>query len=258
MPIYIESRNLDHIVGAVAEHQYLVYIPDGDELNYDAWQYIGAFPADEDNPDGSVLTRFGGSGDVLFADAPADRWTMADFIVENIQTVAMDLDKPRADVTVSEMVTAGYAGTAEFFRHRELVSDADGTLWNFLVATANDISGEYTYKAEDITGTSGIYGPAVNSNAFISSILRHAQEEKGGIGAFNTDANVIGNRTWLGTTGNDVLDGRIEFANGDEAWDIFGGDDTFVIIDPGLVLDNPYSYTGITITGDALYICEAA
>ncbi|MCK4713776.1 MAG: hypothetical protein KAT26_12940 [Marinosulfonomonas sp.] len=43
MPIYIESRNLDYpVVGFVGEHQYLVYIPDGEELNYSAWEYIGA------------------------------------------------------------------------------------------------------------------------------------------------------------------------------------------------------------------------
>jgi len=29
MPIYIESRDLDAIAGFVAEHQYLVYIPNG-------------------------------------------------------------------------------------------------------------------------------------------------------------------------------------------------------------------------------------
>jgi len=38
MPIYVESRDLNATLGFVAEHQYLVYISDGDELNYDAWQ----------------------------------------------------------------------------------------------------------------------------------------------------------------------------------------------------------------------------
>jgi len=42
MPIYIESRNLDALGGFVTEHQYLIYIPVGEELNFDAWQYIGA------------------------------------------------------------------------------------------------------------------------------------------------------------------------------------------------------------------------
>jgi len=37
MPIYVESRNLDFpVFGFVAEHQYLVYIPDGEDLKYDA------------------------------------------------------------------------------------------------------------------------------------------------------------------------------------------------------------------------------
>ena len=42
MPIYIESRDLAANLGFVAEHQYLIYIPVGEELNYDAWRYIGA------------------------------------------------------------------------------------------------------------------------------------------------------------------------------------------------------------------------
>jgi len=40
MPIYIESRDLAGDFGFVAEHQYLVYVPDGQELNYDAWPSI--------------------------------------------------------------------------------------------------------------------------------------------------------------------------------------------------------------------------
>ena len=45
MPIYVESRDLDFpVLGVAAEHQYLIYVPEGEELNYDAWQYIGAFP----------------------------------------------------------------------------------------------------------------------------------------------------------------------------------------------------------------------
>ena len=42
MPIYIESRDLGDNLGFVAEHQYLVYFPDGQEFDYDACLYIGA------------------------------------------------------------------------------------------------------------------------------------------------------------------------------------------------------------------------
>lgn len=34
MPIFIESRDLNEVVGFVAEHQYLVYIPDAEDLKY--------------------------------------------------------------------------------------------------------------------------------------------------------------------------------------------------------------------------------
>lgn len=42
MPISIESRDLDALGGFIAEHQYLVYIPTAQDLNYKAWQYSGA------------------------------------------------------------------------------------------------------------------------------------------------------------------------------------------------------------------------
>ncbi len=228
MPIYVESRNLDALGGFVAEHQYLIYIPVGEELNYDAWQYIGGFPSDGE---GSFLTREIPDGS-LFKNAVADRWTTADFPSLDVAAVAIKLEKDASDVTVSDMVDEGYAGTAESIRHRETVStlndvniggETGNDLWNFLVATANDISNQYTYNAEGFLGVSSVYGPAVNSNSFISSILRLAQDEGYSIGAFNTDANTVGNKTWLGTRGDDVLDGRTTFANGDAAEDLFGG-----------------------------------
>lgn len=218
MPIYIESRNLDAIGGFVAEHQYLIYVPEGQELNYDAWQYIGAFPS---NGDGSFLTRKFTDGS-LFNLATADRWSTADFLITEVEAVATILDIPLAEVTISNLVTEGYAGTAESFRHRETVSTLND-LWNYLEATADDISGKYTYNAQGVTGTSSVYGPSVNSNSFISSILRHAKVAGYDISAFDTDANVVGNKTWLGTTGDDVMDGRIQFANGDEVHDLYGG-----------------------------------
>jgi len=228
MPIYVESRDLDALGGFVAEHQYLVYIPVGEELNYDAWLYIGAFPDNKVTPDGSLLSG-NGTTNIFFENAIADRWTMGDFFSMNfdeVETVAAALGKDLLDVEVKDMVAAGYggsAGSAAYVRQRELVSDGGEALWNFLVATANDISEQYTYNAEGFSGFSDVFGPSLNSNSFISSILRLAQDEGYDIGAFDTDANVVGNRTWLGTQGDDVLDGRIQFANGDAAQDLFGG-----------------------------------
>jgi len=85
--------------------------------------------------------------------------------------------------------------------------------------TANDISNQYTYNSVGLPGST----PGVNSNSFISSILRHAQDEGYNIGAFNTGANTVGNKTWLGTAGDDVLDGRAAFTCGDAAEDLLGG-----------------------------------
>ena len=73
--IYLESRDLDHPLGFVAEHQYLVYIPDGEDLNYNAWLYIGGFPTDGN---GSLLTG-GLSTDILFKGADHDTWTIDEF-----------------------------------------------------------------------------------------------------------------------------------------------------------------------------------
>lgn len=229
MPIYIESRNLDAIGGSVAEHQYLVYIPDGQELNYDAWQYSGAFPDDRNVRDGSLLTGLV-TTNILFKLAADDRWTIDDFsFVPDVIAVAAVLGKSTDDVTFSDMVAEGYAGTAEAFRHRELVNDGssqgEADLWGFLAAKANDISGQFTYKAENLIDFSNkVLGPAVNSNSFISSILRHAQAEGYSISAFNTDANVVGSDTWLGTKGDDTLDGRISFVNGHDAINLYGGE----------------------------------
>ena len=105
MPIYIESRNLDAIGGFVAEHQYLIYVPDGQELNYNAWLYIGAFPSNKDNPDGSLLTGTFTTG-IPFSNATADGWNMGDFFSVNfdeVETVAATLGKTLADVTVSDI-----------------------------------------------------------------------------------------------------------------------------------------------------------
>ncbi len=107
MPIYVESRDLDVlVVGFIAEHQYLVYIPDGQELNYDAWRYIGRFPT---VADGSLLTSAGFTN-ILLKDAEADRWKITDFPFEEVATVATILNRPFPDITVSDMVAEGVHG----------------------------------------------------------------------------------------------------------------------------------------------------
>lgn len=232
MPIYVESRDLDAPGGFIAEHQYLIYVPNGKELDYDEWEYIGAFPTDGD---GSFLTRLG-TGDFLFKDADADGWKIDEFTYfSDVIVVGTLLGKDPNDVTVSEMVAAGnYTGPVESIRHRELVNDesfqSEEDLWAYLIATADEISGEYTYNAQGITGTSSVEGPSLNSNSFISSILKHAYVAGHNINAFNTDANVVGSRSWLGTEADDVLDGRIQFANGHDAVDLFGGDGADTLI----------------------------
>ncbi|MCW3784205.1 hypothetical protein [Defluviimonas salinarum] len=47
MPIYVASRNIDNIPFMPFNHEYLVYIPLGEENNYAAWLTIGAFPSVE-------------------------------------------------------------------------------------------------------------------------------------------------------------------------------------------------------------------
>jgi len=66
---------------------------------------------------------------------------------------------------------------------------------------------------------------------FITSILRSAAADGDPIAAFETNLPEPGNQTWLGTQGGDVLDARIEFANGDEAGSLFGGDGAMYFAD---------------------------
>ncbi|MCF6315136.1 MAG: hypothetical protein L3J30_02365 [Marinosulfonomonas sp.] len=44
MPIYVESRGIAHPWNPLGDHEYLVYIPLGDELDYTKWRTIGALP----------------------------------------------------------------------------------------------------------------------------------------------------------------------------------------------------------------------
>ena len=44
MAIYLEARNVSGAGGVLGGHMYLVYIPEGEENNPNAWKTIGAFP----------------------------------------------------------------------------------------------------------------------------------------------------------------------------------------------------------------------
>jgi hypothetical protein len=45
MPIYIESKGILVPGNPTARHEYLVYVPEGEELNYSVWNgYSGPSP----------------------------------------------------------------------------------------------------------------------------------------------------------------------------------------------------------------------
>ena len=218
MPIYIESKGIGLVGNPLARHEYLVYVPEGQELNYEAWKTIGAFPSDPSGLDGA------GSGsnlNALFVDAifgaanSRDAWTIDEFHF------------PIVGATVADRVAAGAGPELEAARQRELVYEGadEASIWASLSSTANILDDLYTYKVVDLIGASNsvVYGPTVNSNSFISSLLRHEATKGTPIGAFETNLNEPGNQTWLGSNANDVLDGRTQFASGDKAQDLFGG-----------------------------------
>jgi hypothetical protein len=56
MPIYIESKGIVVNGNIAARHEYLFYIPAGQELNYSSWRTIGAYPTSTTNSGaGSLL-----------------------------------------------------------------------------------------------------------------------------------------------------------------------------------------------------------
>ena len=81
MPIYIESRGVVINAQSIAEHQYLVYVPIGEENNYSAWLTIKGFPNEG-------LLR-GDYIDVPLASSDDDdEWTFADFDPISLEEVA--------------------------------------------------------------------------------------------------------------------------------------------------------------------------
>lgn len=234
MPIYIEAKGIEVEANPFASHSYLLYVPIGENDNYAAWRTIGAYPLEvgiDGVGSGSLLD--GDFIDYTFADEDSeDGWTINLFSNGDISAVATSLAKPEAEVTVADMVASGYGltgGVAADARSREVVylgTDAfdEGNIWNSMVETAIDISEEYTYRVVDLIGGDPfLFGPTVNSNSFVTSLLRHEATEGTDILAFETSDITPGDLTWLGTTGADYLDATLDRPNGEEARDLFGG-----------------------------------
>jgi len=244
MPIYIESKGIGFVENGLARHEYLVYVPEGQELNYDTWKTIGAFPSDPSGLDGA------GSGSLLNAllvdeffgsVISRDAWTTDEFHYQI------------PDATVADYVAAGFGSDLESARHRELVYEGanESAIWASLSGTANNLDDQYTYKVVDLPGSSNnvVYGPTVNSNSFISSLLRHEAAKGTPIGAFETNLNEPGNQTWLGTTGNDVLDANNPLSVGDGISDLFGGNGADTLI---AGTNNSYLVAGKDMVTDTL------
>nr|MDJ0825827.1 Ig-like domain-containing protein [Rhodobacter sp.] len=222
MPIYVESRGVIFNGQSIAEHQYLVYVPLGQEDNYDAWLTIGAFPDD----DGLL---FGQYIDVpLSSSVGDDTWTISDFHGDSINIVATQTGN---FPTVQDMVTAGYAHEAAASRARETVFDGgsltnEDTFWNSLVAYANDLSLTYNYLALDAFG----FGPTLNSNSFVSSVLRWAAVNGAQIDNLQTAPYTPGAETWLGLPSNDVMNANVSFAGAADVEHLAGGDGADTLI----------------------------
>jgi len=226
MPIYIESKGIGFNSNTLARHEYLVYVPDGQELNYDAWKTIGAYPTGGPND----LDGFG-SGTLLdaeFVDSflsaleSKDKWTTGDFpIVSGL-------------FTVQELVAAGLGGIAAGNRARELVYEGtdEAVIWSELSSIALSLDDQFTYKVIDLFGVSNdvVFGPTLNSNSFITSILRLASLDGINIQAFETDLNEPGNETWLGDATDNVMDANTVFASGDQVDALFGGQGSDLLI----------------------------
>ena len=212
MPIYIESKGIGYIGDPFARHEYLVYIPAGKELDYTAWTTIGAYPTTPsvNNGSGSLLNAEFVNANLSDS---KDTWTVNDF-----SNVPPGMD-------VSQLVAAGYGQQALAERQRQLVyAGADeAVVWGELMAAATAHDDIFTYKVVDIPlGDQIVWGPTVNSNSFITSILRDVSLMGRDIQAFETLLNEPGNKTWLGTSSNDTIDGNHYFAAGASVWAIYG------------------------------------
>lgn len=163
MPIYVESKGIRFDGNLVARHEYLVYAPVGEELNYAAWRTIGAYPSDG---------AYTGAGFLLNAEfvnkplsASEDTWL----------TDSFDDDR---GMTVEQLVAAGFGDEAANDRYRELVYTGpdEAAIWSQLGAYADAHDNIFTYKTVDIPFGDIVWGPTVNSNSFITSLFRSAAD----------------------------------------------------------------------------------
>lgn len=248
MPIFIEAKPIAFGSNPFASHAYLVYVPAGEEENYDAWKTIGAYPSGGGTDSFGSNTLLNGE----FIDSPLniteakDRWLVSLFESSQIAEVASELGIGEDSVTVSDLVNAGYGDTASGKRERTLVYEGSDefNVWASMVSIAHSLDDEFTYKVVDaVGGNSTVFGPTVNSNSFVTSVLRHEDLAGKDILAFETSVNEPGNLTWLGTDGDDHLDGSASLANGEQARDLFGGkgSDTLIGANVGILgnLTNP-------------------
>ncbi|MCW3784203.1 calcium-binding protein [Defluviimonas salinarum] len=209
MPIYIASRNIDNIPFMPFNHEYLVYIPIGEESNYSAWLTIGAFPStDPDLPlygTGSIMTS-PNIGDAL--SLSDDKWS--DSYIQYLTDSEPDNDQ----------------FGAEFYNLTEVYSASDEyDRWLDLADIAGELSGQFVYKIVDgyAPADATTFGPSVNSNSFASSILRLAALQGISISAFYTDDLTPGYGTLLGTISDDSLNATDQTIAGDGLVALFGG-----------------------------------
>ena len=235
MPIYVEAKGIGFDGNPLFSHAYLVYVPIGQENNYAVWRTIGAYPTEAEE----ALDFFGSNtslnaefiDDPLSAERSKDAWNIGVFDGSDVSQVADDLDKAEADVTVAEMVSAGYGGdggSAAISRSRTLVYEGadEAAAWASMIVTASDLSNQYTYRVVDLDGGDWtMFGPTVNSNSFIASVLRHEENASNGrqMLAFGTRDTEPGEQTWLGLTGADRLDQTVGSAAVPPTRDLFGG-----------------------------------
>lgn len=57
MPIYIESKGIGFIGNTYARHEYVVYVPVGEELNYAAWRLCCTNPVRDSSCESSVESK---------------------------------------------------------------------------------------------------------------------------------------------------------------------------------------------------------
>ncbi|MEM7683207.1 MAG: hypothetical protein AAF293_00175 [Pseudomonadota bacterium] len=187
MPIYLENKGVVFGINP-ARHLYLVYVPDGEQNNYAEYRTIGAFAETPSSRGPWGLLEASRLGTFLADTQPGANKSDA----YPVEGQSGDI---RSWATAERNAVTVYSGAAE------------ATIWQHIIDSARALGGEYTYKASQFPlVTGGIWGPTVNSNAFIvSSLLNTAKRE--GITFDTTQAAQFapGKYTWLGTSENDDM-----------------------------------------------------